>query len=292
MARTILVAWLCLLPAGASSTSEDCFCLMNRSSGVVLRGCVAYKARTDFYETAVCTDPDTGKTSEQLITDEWQRIPAGGERCDPCQPQVQAAPAKKKPPRGNGDEGTALPPYSTRTIDEILKSLEWGNIVFNAPKKMQLKEPNMIELLLSLTKSIQELQSELNRQGELESARVRISNRMQARLSGQGFTIEALVPEEQAISGEETTRWKWQVVPTEHGLRSLHLTLSAIIPVSNRDTSFVIRTYDRTIDVEISIGQRISSFIIHNWQWLWAAVLVPIATFLWTLLRKRHRSAG
>jgi hypothetical protein len=263
---------------------------VNRLSGVVLRGCVAFKARTDFYETAVCTDPDTGQVSEQLITDEWQRIPAGEERCDPCQRQVQAAPDDLR--RGNGDERAALPPYSTRTIDEILKSLEWGNIVFNAPKKMQLKEPNTIELLLSLTQSVQELQGELNRQGELESARVRISNRMEARLSGQGFKIEALVPEVQAISSEETTRWKWQVIPTEHGLRSLHLTLSAIITVSNRDTPLVIRTYDRTIAVEISIGQRVSSFIINNWQWLWAAVLVPIATFLWTLLRKRHRSPG
>jgi hypothetical protein len=175
----------------------------------------------------------------------------------------------------------SLPPQSLRVVDEIVKKLEWGSVVFNTPTKMKFDEPKIVELVLSPTKSTQELQSELRSLGEIEFARVQISNRMQASLTGENFKVEALVPEKQALSRGKTTRWKWRVTPTEYGVKELNFTLWAIVTVSNQDEPYVIRTYDKTIEVEISLGQRFSKFFSSNWQWLWAAILVPVATFLW-----------
>lgn len=186
--------------------------------------------------------------------------------------------------------GSSGPPTSTQIVDEIVEKLEWGNIVFNAPQKMQFDSPEQIELLLSLKKTVQELQTELNRHPEIESDRVRISNRMEARLSGKGFKIEALVPELQAVSGEETTKWKWEVIPTDYGSQRLHLTLTAIISISDKEAPRVIRTFDKNIEVEITLGQRIAGFIMNNWKWLWAAILVPIITFLWKFFGKTKRN--
>jgi len=73
-----------------------------------------------------------------------------------------------------------------------VNSLEWGNIAFDAPKRMKIAEAKSIELLLSPKKSIQELQSSLNSSEKNDSARIRISNRMVANLSGTGFKIEAI----------------------------------------------------------------------------------------------------
>jgi hypothetical protein len=152
---------------------------------------------------------------------------------------------------------------------------------------MQFEEPDVVELLLSPTKSIQQLQSELNRQEETESAKVQISNRMKANLSGQGFKVQALVPEEQAISSEATTQWKWEVTPVEEGSQNLYLSLSAVVTVAGRDAPIVIQTYSKDIEVAISPGQRVSKFFGSNWQWLWAAILVPVVTFLWQRYRKK-----
>jgi hypothetical protein len=63
--------------------ADECFCL-SHSTGAILRGCEAYKAATDFYSTAVCTDPETGKRSQQTMYSDWKRIEAGADRCAPC----------------------------------------------------------------------------------------------------------------------------------------------------------------------------------------------------------------
>ena len=70
-----------------AAVADDCFCLVNPSTGAILLGCEAYQRPTDYDATAVCTDPDTGRTAEQTMHGEWQRIEAGTDRCDPCRPQ-------------------------------------------------------------------------------------------------------------------------------------------------------------------------------------------------------------
>jgi len=181
-----------------------------------------------------------------------------------------------------------IPPTSMGIVDEIVTNLEWGNIAFDTPKKMQFEEPKIIELLLSSTKSVQELESSLKSQEQIESARIQISNRMEADLSGQGFKIEALVPQEQAVYRGKTTQWKWEVTPTKDGNQNLYLTLSAIINVSNQKVPLVIRTFDKTIKVDVSVGQQISTFVSGNWQWLWASILVPISPFIWKWYKKKR----
>jgi hypothetical protein len=58
------------------------------------RGCEAYKAPTDFYSTAVCTDPESGKKSQQTMYSDWKCIEAGADRCAPC----------RRAPRGTAEE--------------------------------------------------------------------------------------------------------------------------------------------------------------------------------------------
>lgn len=173
------------------------------------------------------------------------------------------------------------PPTSTSVVDEIVSNLEWGNIAFDAPKRMKFEEPKTIELLLSPTKSVWELQSSLKSHEQTETAFIQISNRMEASLSGTGFKIEALVPQEQAVYRGRTTQWKWQVTPTKDEDQNLYLTVSAIINVSNQRVPLVIRTFDKTIEVEVSVGQRISMFGASNWQWIWTSLLVPLCLILW-----------
>jgi hypothetical protein len=105
------VVWLCLLTASAyaGNAPDECFCMVRSAdpAGAILRGCQAYKAGTDFYATAVCTDPETGQKSEQTITEEWQQIATGADRCNPCR-QVRG-PTDVLPRPGSPPKPSPLP---------------------------------------------------------------------------------------------------------------------------------------------------------------------------------------
>jgi len=97
-AATLIV--FALVAISSTALADECFCL-SHSTGAILRGCEAYKAPTDFYSTAVCTDPESGKKSQQTMYSDWKRIEAGADRCAPC----QRAPRGTAPevPRGGDD---------------------------------------------------------------------------------------------------------------------------------------------------------------------------------------------
>ncbi|MFM2002748.1 MAG: hypothetical protein RI963_2174 [Planctomycetota bacterium] len=169
-----------------------------------------------------------------------------------------------------------------RAIDEILASLEWGNIAFNTPQSMNLGDTAIIQLVLGLDTEIEDLKQKIEAKGEKEGASIRVSDRMEARLSGPNFAITAIAPEIQPVSKSESTNWEWEVKPQGQGHQNLHLTLSALIEVDGTSTLKLIRTFSRDIEVEVTRRQWIAAFLEKNWQWLWTAALVPIAGWLWS----------
>jgi hypothetical protein len=94
----LLVIGGLVMVAGLPSQADECFCLTNPATGALLRGCEAYKASTDYYWTAVCTDPETGLQSEQTMSPDWQRIEEGADRCNPCRRTPPSA--ETEVPRG------------------------------------------------------------------------------------------------------------------------------------------------------------------------------------------------
>lgn len=190
-------------------------------------------------------------------------------------------------PASPGDISSREPTFSEdpiELVDRILEKLRLGNIAFNTPKSMNLHNTAVIQLLLGATTPISELKRFVEEEGEKVGARIRISNRMEARLSGPNFAITAITPETQAVSLAEITEWKWEIKPKSTGHQLLHLTLSAIISVEGAATPRAIRTFDKVIEVEVTWNQQLTHFLKTNWQWLWAAILLPIAG--WILRRK------
>ena len=174
-------------------------------------------------------------------------------------------------------------------VDGILDKLPFGNISFNAPGALNIDDTAIIELVLDLTKPIEELKKMVEGAGEKEGARIRVSDQMEARLSGSSFAITAVTPEEQAVTHDDVTQWKWEVKPKAEGRQHLHLTLSALLQVNGANTRRAIRTFDKEISIEIRWEQQALSFLKSNWQWLWVTLLVPVAGWLW---KKRKGSPG
>lgn len=208
----------------------------------------------------------------------------------PLKIKKEIAPSLKKEMAPFLKKEMALPPHPFMLIDRILESMEWGNVAFNAPHSMNLEETALIQLILSLVKPIEELKQMIKAEGEKEGAQIRISNRMEARLTGPNFQITAITSEEQAITLNDVTKWEWEIKPTSSGRQRLHLTLTALFSLNGMSTSRTIRTFDKTIEVQVTLGQKIAIFFRQNWQWLWAAIVVPVVAWLWKRRRKKKRN--
>jgi hypothetical protein len=139
-----------------------------------------------------------------------------------------------------------------------------------------LGDSTEIQLLLSPEQTIDQLQARITALGEREGARIRATNRMEARLTGSGFEIEAITSEVQAVGREGVTEWRWEIEATKTGTRRLHLTLSSIIDVDGSPVPRTIRVFDRTLKIHVTWFDRLSGFIGGNWQWLWTVILVPL----------------
>ncbi len=189
---------------------------------------------------------------------------------------------------------TTEPPTLDPLFDEIDRALEaqpLASAAFNAPTELPLGDSAEIQLLLSLSKPVSDLQAELTEIGQSQGAQVRVAPLMEARLTGGGFRIEALTPERQPIGRTTDTEWRWEVEGTEQGSQRLHLSLSALITAGGEQTPRAVRTFDREIDIEVTLRQRITGFIGDNWQWLWTAILVPLGYLVlrWVKARARPR---
>lgn len=173
-------------------------------------------------------------------------------------------------------------------VDRALAEMGFGSIAFNTPITLNINDTASIQLLLSLAASTEELKKRISDEGNKVGTRIKVSDRMEARLSGSNFTITAVTPEVQAISQYSTTEWKWDISPAKEGKHYLHLTISALIDVDGSSTPRAIRTFDKTIEVQVTWKQKICLFIDKNWQWLWAVILAPFTGWLWKRSRKAN----
>jgi hypothetical protein len=193
-----------------------------------------------------------------------------------------------------GDTG---PPYPVGTtpgsnpseVDEALAALEPANIAFNTPTELHVDEQEAVQLLVSREQAIEELQAQIDAVGDKEGAQITVSDVMIATLNGLAFDIERTSDERQPVATTGVTMWSWSVEPRDPGTRSLHLTLSALIDVDGKEETYTVKTFDRTWTVVVPWPDRVKGFAGDNWQWLWTAILLPLAAFVWRRLRVRQR---
>jgi hypothetical protein len=172
--------------------------------------------------------------------------------------------------------------------DQAVAQLPLANIAFTAPQTLQLGETTQVQLVLSARESMRRLKKRLSEIGVKHGARIRASNRMEAHLVGSGFKIEALRPEVQVVTGLAPTEWKWDVEAAKAGTHHLTLTVSAFIDLKGESTPLLAKTFDKTLTVRVTLYERVSRFVSRNWQWLWLAIGVPLATWLYTVYKRKR----
>jgi len=164
-------------------------------------------------------------------------------------------------------------------VDRLLEGLQSANIAFNTPKSLGYGRTSEIKLELSTNKSPEELAGLIHEPGERETASVKISNEMDARLTGEQFQITAVRPERQAVSANGT-EWSWDIKPKELGQQRLHLTLDAVLKIDNHESTHTLKTFDRTIGVNVVWPDTALSFLGKYWQWVCGSVMFPVIAWL------------
>jgi hypothetical protein len=174
------------------------------------------------------------------------------------------------------------------SFQDILDSFPRGNIAYNVPPTMSIDKPSGIHLLLSPNIPLEDLEEKLELRTQtdegLASTVIHISPMMEAHLSGDKFSIVPVTPEKQGIAAKSATEWQWEVTPKRGGKQQLHLTLSALISIDNEDVERAVRTFDKTIEVEVSMPRRAADFLRDNWTWLAGVGSLILAGIAW--LRK------
>lgn len=182
------------------------------------------------------------------------------------------------------------PPFGTWEEFEktVASQLTLGSVAFNTPRQLHREETAEIVFLLSPEMSVDELKDQISAAGAVEGTRVNVSNYMQADLTGSSFSITRTSPARQLVLPGTTTRWSWEITPTRTGVLPLHLTLTAILTANGENRELQIRTFDKVLTIHVSWPDKVKDFVFGNWQWLWTAIVVPVA--VWAYQRNRRET--
>ena len=177
-------------------------------------------------------------------------------------------------------------------VFKIMDSIQLGDLVFSVPESMKVGDLRRVQMLVSPSLSIEDLSRQITVAGKKEGALVKLTPRMAAILTGAAFTIRSITPDTQAIASATPTEWKWEVQPLTPGRQTLSLSLNALLTVEGSTVPHTFKSFERSIQVHITMGQLVSGFVGRNWQWLWTTIAVPVLGWLWHKRGQQKRVRG
>jgi len=143
-------------------------------------------------------------------------------------------------------------PSLSEIIDEELKKLPIGQIVFNPPENMTVGKEERIEVRITqnLTENLTEGLIGL---GVPQIEKIKVSTFMNVRLTGDNFDIDRLfIDEEQIVGSDEFTQWAWDVTPLKSGVQVLHLFVAVWIVIDAAEGKRDYPVVDKQICVKVN----------------------------------------
>jgi hypothetical protein len=174
----------------------------------------------------------------------------------------------------------------TESVDNVTNQLYSATMAFSAPDKANIKENITIQLFVDPSKEVEELANSLTNPGVRRGAKIKISKVIIASLSAPDFTIEKITPEEQAVAQTAPTEWLWTLIPKSTGKNEVKLTITAVVKVDGKEYKYHIKTYEKTIVIEVKPQQVIYDWLAKYWQWLFSTLLLPLGLWLYKRNKK------
>jgi hypothetical protein len=175
-------------------------------------------------------------------------------------------------------------------MQRVMDALPEGEIAFHHPQVMQLRRQEGVQIRISQDLK-QDIARGLSSLGVTDRDQLRISASMKVRLSGDpNFDVRPLSDEEQLVAKDGYTEWSFIVTPLKSGKWPLHLVVTAVVRSPGGTEKY--KDYpvkDEVIEVRVSTFGAVGFFVEDNWQWLWTAILIPLAVWGWKIRAKARK---
>ena len=175
----------------------------------------------------------------------------------------EAAPMSPSPDEAGDDiagievapDVMAAAPPAADPAEAFLENLKTVPVAHETPATAEYKRPFEAVLAIDATGDDTAVDA-LPGRGNIEEGTARVSKKVEARLSGSGFAIKAMTPEQQTISPLTENTWRWQVTPLTAGNQELTFDIYAI----DDGPAVPLRTFHNTVTVQVTGLNRAIAF--------------------------------
>lgn len=203
---------------------------------------------------------------------------AGSSRMSPNERLMVAPPtAGRREPIGGSSppvkviEGTKVDGFSMQTFN--------ASMAFSMRDKSNIDEDIKAQLLIDPRKDLEQLEKELTVSGNKLSKNIKVTKIVKATLTAPDFDVKNITEEEQFITLDQPTEWLWTLSPKSTGVYEVNLSITAILNINGRESKHHLKTFERTIAVEITHEQIVKKWIAENWKWVISTLIIPLLVF-------------
>lgn len=139
--------------------------------------------------------------------------------------------------------------------DTFLNNLKTVPVAHETPSAAEYKRPFEAVLAIDATGDSTAVDA-LPGHGNISEGTAQVSKTVEARLSGSGFAIKAMTPEQQTISPLTENTWRWSVTPLTAGNQELTFDIYAI----DDGPAVPLRTFHNTVTVKVTGLNRAIAF--------------------------------
>ncbi|KCZ58903.1 hypothetical protein [Hyphomonas chukchiensis] len=150
----------------------------------------------------------------------------------------------------------APPPPSKSHAEAFMESLQTVPVAHETPRTAEYKRAFDVTLALDATGDDTAVDALPNRGGNIVTGEAKVSERVEARLSGANFEIVEMSPGIQKLSPLTENVWRWSVMPLSAGDHDLVFEIYAI----DQDSVVPLRTFRDTVTVQVSGLNRAIAF--------------------------------
>jgi hypothetical protein len=150
----------------------------------------------------------------------------------------------------------APPPPSKSHAEAFMESLQTVPVAHETPKTAEYKRAFDVTLAIDATGDDTAVDALPNRGGNIVTGEAKVSERVEARVSGANFEIVELSPGIQKLSPLTENVWRWSVMPLSAGDHDLVFEIYAI----DQDSVVPLRTFRDTVTVQVSGLNRAIAF--------------------------------
>jgi len=176
-----------------------------------------------------------------------------------------------------------------KSSSEIADQLVKASIVFAIPSTANITQDIRAQLLIDLVHDLDELSAQLTAPGVHVKKKIYVSKIVMAKLDAADFEITNITPTEQAISDFGSTEWLWNLRPKRAGSLQVNVSITAIIFVGDKSTSYHIKTYDQIVNIEVTAYQLVVSWLVKYWQWIISTMILPLIIWAWKIKNERNK---